>query len=234
MTTVIVHPDAVTLAAAIAETLSDRLAEIQSSDRTPSVVLTGGTIAIKAYEALYAGEVDWSNVDFYWGDERFVPEGHADRNDQQAQDAFLTRLGVPDEHIHPMPAHGCDLSTSDAADTYGATLPTEPFDIVLLGMGPDGHVASLFPGFSQLHETERRVVEVFNSPKPPPVRISLTFTALNNADSVWFLVSGEAKAPAVAHALGDGTLEDTPARGAHGLTESVWLIDEDAAKDVAT
>lgn len=227
-----IYPDADALASAIAERITGRLALIQAEGRRPRIVLTGGTIAIAAYERIGVGQVDWTNVDFYWGDERFVPEGHADRNDQQAREAFLKRLNVPVERIHAMPAHGCDLSTAEAADSYAAALPEEPFDLVLLGVGPDGHIASLFPGFPQLHESERRAVEVFDSPKPPPVRISLTFPALNHADSVWFLVSGDGKAGAVARALGGGALNDTPARGAHGMTESVWLIDEDAAKDV--
>jgi len=228
-----VSPDATTLAHAIATRLTELLEQIQADGRRPSVVLTGGTIAIDTYEALQAGSVDWSEVDFYWGDERFVPSGHADRNDQQARDAFLTRLGVPNERIHSMPSHGCDVSTAAAADEYASTLPREPFDLVLLGVGPDGHVASLFPGFPQLHETERRVVEVFDSPKPPPVRISMTFPTLNNSSRVWFLVSGEGKAEAVARALGDGTIDDTPATGANGIDESLWLIDAAAASQLS-
>jgi 6-phosphogluconolactonase len=227
--TVEVLPDSGALAEAIATRMTDLLELIQRDGRRPSVVLTGGTIAIAAYEALEAGSVDWSEVDFYWGDERFVPTGHADRNDQQARDAFLTRLGVPNERIHSMPSHGCDLSTAEAADEYATTLPREPFDLVLLGVGPDGHVASLFPGFPQLHETDRPVVEVFDSPKPPPVRISMTFPTLNNSARVWFLVSGDGKAEAVARALGNGTLEDTPATGAHGIDETLWLLDAAAA-----
>jgi len=229
MKAVAVSPDGPTLAAAVAENMSALLAMIQSYHRTPSVVLTGGTIALAAYEALDAGTVDWSKVDFFWGDERFVPEGHADRNDQQARDAFLDRLGVPNERIHAMPAYGCDVALAEAADSYAAGLPDEPFDLVLLGVGPDGHVASLFPGSGQLHEAERRVVEVLDSPKPPAVRLSMTFSALNNAENVWFLVSGEAKAEAVARALGKGTIDDTPAVGVHGLNETVWLLDEAAA-----
>jgi 6-phosphogluconolactonase len=228
-----VLPDPDSLAGAIATRMTNLLELIQRDGRRPSVVLTGGTIAIATYEALEAGAVDWSEVDFYWGDERFVPAGHSDRNDQQARDSFLTRFGVPSERIHSMPSHGCDLSTAAAADEYATTLPREPFDLVLLGVGPDGHVASLFPGFPQLHESERRVVEVFDSPKPPPVRISMTFPTLNNSARVWFLVSGEGKAEAVARALGDGTLEDTPATGAHGIDESLWLLDAAAAKDLS-
>ncbi|MGA8987177.1 6-phosphogluconolactonase [Aeromicrobium sp.] len=227
-----VYPDAPALAEAIAERLSGRIALIQAQGRRPRIVLTGGTIAMEAYRLVENELIDWAQVDFYWGDERFVPAGHADRNDQQAREAFLERLGVPAEGIHAIPAHGCDLSTAEAADEYASTLPAEPFDLVLLGVGPDGHVASLFPGFAQLHETHRRAVEVFDSPKPPPVRISLTFPAINHSDAVWFLVAGGEKAAAVARALGNGSVEDTPARGAHGLTETVWLLDEAAASDL--
>ncbi|MET0767742.1 MAG: 6-phosphogluconolactonase [Aeromicrobium sp.] len=231
--TVQVWPDADVLARAIAQRMTDRVIRVQAQGRRPSIVLTGGTIAIEAYRHIDpVGEADWTDVDLYWGDERFVPEGHDDRNDQQARDAFLDRLGVPDERIHAMPAHGCELSMADAADAYAASLPTDPFDLVLLGMGPDGHIASLFPGFPQLHETARRAVEVFDSPKPPPHRISLTYPALNHADSVWLLVSGQGKAPAVARALGTGTIEDTPAVGARGIAETVWLLDEAAASGI--
>lgn len=222
-------PDGEALAEAIATRLTGRIALVQAEGRRPSVVLTGGSIAIAAYERIESELVDWTAVDFYWGDERFVPAGHADRNDQQARDSFLDRLGVPADNIHAMPAHGCDLSTADAADAYAAELPETPFDVVLLGVGPDGHVASLFPGFDQVHEKTRRAVEVFDSPKPPPVRISLTFPALNNAESVWFIVSGDGKAEAVAQAIAGGPVEDIPARGAHGRTETTWLLDTAAA-----
>ncbi len=230
MSTTQTWPDGDTLADAIATRIVERLAEVQRDGRTPSIVLTGGTIAVKAYERVQAGEVDWTAVDVYWGDERFVPAGHADRNDQQARDAFLTRLGVPSERLHPMPASDEGFpSIGAAADAHASVLPDEPFDLVLHGVGPDGHIASLFPGFAQLHETERRVVAVENSPKPPPERLSLTLPTLNHADSVWLLVSGDGKAEAVARALGDGTLEDTPASAARGTTETVWLLDEAAA-----
>ena len=229
---VVVLRDAAALTQAVAGRLVERLAQLQSNGRTPSVVLTGGTIAIAIYEALPADGVDWTDVDFYWGDERFVPEGHADRNDQQARDAFLDRLGVPAARIHAMPAHDCALGAREAADNYARVIPEEPFDLVLLGMGPDGHIESLFPGFAQLHETERTVVEVFDAPKPPPVRLSLTMSALNHAHSVWFLVSGEGKAEAVEKALGAGTLVGTPATGVRGGHETVWLLDDAAASEI--
>ena len=217
-------------AAVLAAAIEDRIAERQTGGGSPRVALTGGTIANETYARL--GEnprVDWSRVDLWWGDERFVPAGHEDRNDQQARDAFLDRLGIPADRIHATPAHGCDQSLAEAADQYAATLP-ESFDLVLLGIGPDGHVASLFPGFAQLDERERRAVEVFGSPKPPAERISLTFPVLNAADAVWFVASGEGKAEAVAKALApEGTVHATPARGVAGRVETRWFLDPAAA-----
>lgn len=225
----VVLADTDTLARAIADRLGTFVTDAQARGREPHVVLTGGTIAIAAYEQLSAASADWSRVHLWWGDERFVPAGHEDRNDQQARDAFIDRLGVPDDHVHPMPDHSCGTSMAEAADGYGATLPPEPFDLVLLGLGPDGHVASLFPGFDQLDETERRCVEVFGSPKPPPERITLTFPALNRATEVWFLVSGEGKADAVARVLGGSPVSETPGSGVTGLDRTLWLMDEPAA-----
>lgn len=217
------------LAQAIAELLAQRIGSIQSQGRRPRLVLTGGTIAVAAYQRLAPTGADWTDVDYYWGDERFVPAGHSDRNDHQAREAFLDRFDVPDERIHAMPAHGCDVSMAEAADRYAASLPAEPFDIVLLGVGPDAHIASLFPGFAQLHETQRLVVEVFGSPKPPPERITLTYPALNNAYATWFIVSGVEKADAVARAQRGAAIDEAPAAGAHGIEETLWLLDDDAA-----
>ena len=101
---------------------------------------------------------------------------------------------------------------------------------MMLGVGPDGHVASLFPGFPQLDVEDRIAVGVSDSPKPPPERISLTFSALNRSKSVWFLVSGDEKAAAVAQALAEGTdLHDCPAAGVTGSEETIWFLDRAAA-----
>ena len=128
-------------------------------------------------------------------------------------------------------------STDDAADVdagaaaYAATLREHgsgEFDVVMLGIGPDGHIASLFPGFPQLDD-DGIAVGVTGSPKPPPERISLTFAALNRARSVWFLVSGDGKAAAVASALGGADLHEIPAAGVSGREETIWFLDREAA-----
>jgi 6-phosphogluconolactonase len=225
--TIEVRPDASSLAREIAVRLGARVAELQRGGRTPSIVLTGGTIAMAAYEHVDAEAADWANAEFWFGDERFVPEGHADRNDHQARQAFLDRVGAT--KVHTVAGNDCSLGAAEVANQYASTLPDD-FDLVLLGVGPDGHVASLFPGFPQLDEGERDCVEVFDAPKPPPVRVSMTFRALNRAESVWFIVSGAEKADAVARALADdGSIDEIPARGVRGRQETLWLLDSGAA-----
>lgn len=226
--TVEISADATALAQDVASRFVAQLTSLQRAGHRPSVVLTGGTIAADMYAAIEGTGVDWANIDFYWGDERFVPDGHPDRNDRAAKEAFLNRLAVPATGIHSMPAHDCSLSTAEAADSYAQVLPEARFDLVLLGMGPDGHIASLFPGFTQLQETERRVVEVLDSPKPPSVRLTMTLPTLNHADSVWLLVSGAAKAAAVATALADTA--ELPAGQVTGRNETVWMLDKPAAR----
>jgi 6-phosphogluconolactonase len=226
--TVDIRTDAAELAAEIARRMESTLAAVQAAGRIPRVLLTGGTIAMAAYRELAADAVDWANVQFWFGDERFVGIDLPDRNDGQARDAFLDRVGAT--RVHSLADNDCSLGAADAARTYAETLPAEPFDLTLLGVGPDGHVASLFPGFPQLHENEALTAAVFDSPKPPPVRVTLTFPALGNSETVIFVVAGADKADAVARALApNGTIDETPARGVTGLNATVWLLDRAAA-----
>jgi 6-phosphogluconolactonase len=233
-------PDA--LAAAVAGRLVVRLAAIQATGRTPSIALTGGTVAVKIHEAVVTAtegheDVDWGNVDIWWGDERYVPEDDPERNAGQAWDAMLSHLDVSPGRVHEMPAYdGPHGSVQEAAEAYGDTLHSRGgggFDVVMLGLGPDGHVASLFPGFPQLDVEDAIAVPVTGSPKPPPERISLTFPALNRTQEVWFVVSGEGKAEAVARALATGDdaadVHEIPAVGVQGRERTVWFVDEAAA-----
>jgi 6-phosphogluconolactonase len=228
--TPLVYPDAEELAEAVALVFVDRLTSIQAAGRTPRVVLAGGGIIGAVYRRIEAGAVDWTKVEFWWGDERFVPEGHEHRNDRLARETFLDRLNVPAAHIHPMPAHGCDLAMAEAADDYAAALPEEPFDIVLLGIGADGHVASLFPGFEQ---SDRAVVEVFDSPKPPAQRITMSLWRLNQSRAVWVVAAGAEKAEAIdrAHSI-QGTVTQVPARGVRGTEETIFWLDAEAAAEL--
>lgn len=229
-----VHPDASTLARTVALALLTRLAEVQAEERTPHVVLTGGTIADRIHHEVagLAAEsgVDFADVVFWFGDERFVPGDSSDRNAGQARAAFLDAVGAT--QVHEVPSASDVTSADAAAAAYEALLQEHlegEFDVVMLGVGEDGHVASLFPGYPQLDETEALAVGVRDSPKPPPDRVTLTLETLNRAASAWFLVSGDGKAAAVAEALGGADLHDVPATAVNGRTETVWWLDAAAA-----
>jgi 6-phosphogluconolactonase len=236
-------PDA--LAAAVAGRLVVRLTAIQAAGRTPVVGLTGGSIARKIHESVVTAsegheDVDWSKVDFWWGDERYLPDGDEERNAKQAWDAMLSHLAVSPGRVHEAPASdGPHETVQDAATAYGDQMRERgsgQFDVLMLGVGPDGHVASLFPGSEQLDVTDAIAVPVTDSPKPPAERVSLTFEALNHAQEVWFVVAGSDKSEAVAKALATGDdaadVHDIPAVGVHGRERTVWFLDEEAASQL--
>jgi len=236
MTETRILPSADRLAREVAAELVARIATIQAEGRVPSVVLTGGTIANEIYRAvasLPTADVSWMEVDFWWGDERYVPADSADRNDRAAELDLLDLVAVDPARVHAMPAADeAHPDVASAAAAYAEEVRAhagDEFDLVLLGVGPDGHVASLFPGFPQLEVDNDDAVAVTGSPKPPPERVSLTFSRLNRTREVWFLVTGEGKADAVARALAaDGTVQETPARGVT-CPNSIWWLDEAAA-----
>jgi 6-phosphogluconolactonase len=229
------------LATQVAAAIVAKLVAVQSEGRVPSIVLTGGSIADAIYQQIAALEadepsVDWMRVNFWWGDERYVPADSSDRNDRSAGLDLLDKVVVDPARVHAMPAADeihPDLEAAAASyDELVRTRETGDFDLVLLGMGPDGHVASLFPGFPQLDVADRIAVAVTDSPKPPPERISLTFPALNQAGEVWFLVAGSGKAEAVARALAvDGSVHHTPARGVTA-PQRTWWLDQEAASSL--
>ena len=231
-----VHDDAATLATTVAGELLTRLGTAQQAGRAPQVVLTGGSIAEAVHREVArlapGADVDWSRVVVWWGDERFVDAASPDRNAGQARAAFLESVGLDPSHVHEMPSTGDADSVEEGAAAYAQIFRDHgsgEFDVVMLGVGPDGHVASLFPGHPALDAEDRIAVAVTDSPKPPPERISLTFTALNRTRAAWFLVSGEEKAAAVAAALGGADVHDTPAAGVSGQDETVWFLDRAAA-----
>jgi len=232
---IVVHSSADDVAEALATRLMARLAEIQRDFQVPQLALTGGRIASKAYQRVAAegvnSAVDWSRVELWWGDERFVPAGDADRNDKQALDLLQAPLGLNTDRIHPMPASDGGVDLDGAADAYAAELGDTVFDICLLGMGPDGHVASIFPEHPSSY-AEGDVIGVRGSPKPPPLRISLTLPVINRSREVWFVVSGDDKAAATKMALlGTGAVQ-VPAAGVAGQQRTLWLLDRDAASQL--
>ncbi|WP_069385982.1 6-phosphogluconolactonase [Cellulosimicrobium cellulans] len=235
---VVVHPDASVLAEAVASRLVTALLDAQSVRRPVHVVLTGGTVGIASLAALarhpVRDAVDWTGVHLWWGDERFLPTGDGDRNETQAREALLDQLAqLPAGNVHPMPAADAAATPEDSAAAYAAELAAyapagavvPEFDVLLLGMGPDGHVASLFPGHPGLDVTGMPTAGVHGSPKPPPERVTLTFEALAAARQVWVVAAGAEKAPAVASALGGADVHDTPAAGVAGTERTLWLVD---------
>ncbi|MFE9040859.1 6-phosphogluconolactonase [Streptomyces sp. NPDC012421] len=244
----VVHRDKELMAEAAAARLITRIVDAQSSRGAASVVLTGGRNGNGLLAALGSAPardaIDWSRLDLWWGDERFLPEGDPERNVTQAREALLDRVPLDPARVHAMPAsdgpYGDDADAAAAgyaAELAAAAGPTErdgvpAFDVLMLGVGPDTHVASLFPELPAVRETERTVVGVHGAPKPPPTRISLTLPAIRAAKEVWLLAAGADKAKAAAIALSGAGEVQAPAAGARGRSRTLWLMDEAAASEL--
>ena len=244
---VLVHRDADLLADAAAARLVTRIVDAQAATGTASVVLTGGGIGTAVLQHLHDSPardaVDWRHLDIWWGDERFVPTGDPERNETGARSALLDHVEVDPARVPAMPGpDGPDGPDPEAAARrYAAALasaarpedhgPVPSFDVLLLGLGPDGHVASLFPEQPAIYD-ERPVVAVRGSPKPPPVRLTLTLPAINRAREVWFVVAGEEKARAVHLALAGAGQVQVPAAGVRARVRTLWLLDRAAAAQV--
>ncbi len=242
MSTVVeIFPESETLVGAAARRLVDTIQTAVAARGRALIVLTGGSNGIGLLRSLTpAGRgIDWSKVHLFWGDERYVPEDDDERNDKQAREALLDQIDIPSSHVHPMPASdgefGTDLAAAALAYEQLLAANAEPgqpvpnFDVHLLGMGPEGHINSLFPDTPAVLETTRMVVAVEDSPKPPPQRITLTLPAVQRSREVWLMVSGSGKADAVAAAVGGAPPVSVPAAGAVGLETTLWLLDEEAA-----
>jgi 6-phosphogluconolactonase len=247
---VVVHATAEVLTAATAARLVTRVVDIQTASGTASLVLTGGRIGTAVLRELAntqaATAVDWRQLNIYWGDERFLPSGHPERNETQARQALLDHVSVDPARVYPMGASdgpwGDDPDA--AAHNYEELLlsrrrpeergPAPSFDICCLGIGEDGHVASVFPGSPAVYETERAVTGVRGSPKPPPTRITMTLPAIRCAAEVWLIASGTEKAAAVTMALSGAGEVQLPAAGATGRRRTLWLLDRAAAAKLPT
>ncbi|MFC5752749.1 6-phosphogluconolactonase [Actinomadura rugatobispora] len=241
---VLVHRDQELLAKAAAARLVTRIVDVQAARGSASIVLTGGGVGTAVLAELAASgareAIDWRHLDIWWGDERFLPSGHPERNETGAREALLDHVDVDPARVRPMPASdgpgGSDPEA--AADRYAAGLraaarpedhgPVPSFDVLMLGVGPDAHVASLFPEMPALYD-ERPVVAVRGAPKPPPTRITLTLPSIQAAREVWVLAAGGSKATAVRMGLSGAGPVQVPVAGARGRQRTLFLLDRPAA-----
>ncbi|MFD9794499.1 6-phosphogluconolactonase [Streptomyces sp. NPDC059070] len=244
----VVHRDKELMAQAAAARLITKVVDAQAARGSASVVLTGGRNGNGLLAALASSPardaIDWSRLDLWWGDERFLPEGDPERNVTQARAALLDAVPVDPRRVHAMPAsdgpYGSDVDAAAAAYAEELAAAAGPedhgdvpaFDLLMLGVGPDTHVASLFPELPGVREQERTVVGVHGAPKPPPVRVSLTLPAIRSAREVWLLAAGEDKARAAAIALSGAGEVQAPAAGAYGRGRTLWLLDSAAASQL--
>lgn len=236
------HADADALAEAAAGRLVAAVIEAQDQRDLAHVVLTGGGIGTEVLVALSASPavsaIDWHRIHLWWGDERYLPAGDAGRNDTAAHAALIDAVAIPRDRVHAIAGPDTSDSPEAAAAAYAQTLRSAgggaipEFDLVLLGIGPDAHVASLFPEHPAVHE-HGDVVAVHHAPKPPATRVSMTLATLNTARQSLILASGKAKAAAVRLALEEhaGPLQ-VPASGIHAAQQSLLLVDEAAAAEL--
>lgn len=248
-----IHPSSEVLAATTAARLITKLLDTQNERGEATVVLTGGSLGIATLRAIRDSPacpaVNWAKVNFWWGDERFVPSDDAESNYAQAREALLDHISVSPDRVHPMGGPDRFDSVEESAAAYSAELAQAAathyddedgvaqselprFDVLLLGIGPDGHIASLFPEMAGIRENEALVIGVRNSPKPPPERVSLTLPTIRSAEEVWLVVGGSDKAGAVGLGLAGASPVQVPAAGAVGKAKTLWLIDQDAAAKV--
>lgn len=241
---VVISPDAHALASAVADSLISRLIKRSQSGKVSHIALTGGAIGTDVLHAAGShksrGDVDWSTVHLWWGDERFLAGDDPERNDVTARRALIDHIDIPASNVHAMASRDTAEDLDAAAEAYaeelarfGTTDRAWPaFYVCFLGVGPDGHIASLFPDRAEIQVVDRTVVPVRDSPKPPADRLSLTRPVLNSARCMWLVLSGVDKAAALGLALAGASYETVPAAGAKGRKRTMFFVDEDAAANV--
>ncbi len=228
--------DAAGVAEAAATALIHKLESVLATKPEAHIALTGGTVGIATLAALgehpLRDSIDYTRVNFWWGDERFVASDSDDRNANQARKALLSKLSLDANKVHEFPSADNGLELDAAAEQFAEHVArVKPhFDVVFCGIGPDGHICSLFPG-KPAPQPGALVVAEHDSPKPPPQRLTFSYEAVNGADEVWFVVAGADKQDAVAVAFGDEP-ESLPVGRVSGREKTVWFVDATAGNKV--
>lgn len=224
--------DGASVAKNVAEAFFVKMDEVLATKPLAHVAITGGTVGIAALAEIAANDraasFDFNRINFWWGDERFVESDSGDRNAVQAKKALFSKIQIDASRLHEFPSADNGLTLDEAAANFAAYVADiKPhFDLVFLGMGPDGHINSLFPG-KPIPAEGVLVIAEHNSPKPPPQRLSFTYEAMNAADEIWFTVAGADKADAVNVAFGDDPTS-LPVGRVHGKSKTVWFVDQTA------
>ena len=246
---VLLHQNKQALAGSVAARFLTNMVDVLHEQDEANVVLTGGSVGIAVLAAINESTardtIDWSRVNFWWGDDRWLPRADPERNELQAREALLNHISVPAENIHAFGASDDDSAAgTDALDAAAARYAAEllarapegsqypHFDVTFLGVGPDGHIASLFPHRSGIREREASVIAVRDSPKPPADRLSLTRPVINSSDRVWLVLAGSDKASALGLTLAGASRDEVPAAGIKGRDHTVFFVDNDAAAQV--
>lgn len=241
---VILHPDKESLTGAMVARFITKVVDLIADNGEATIALEGGRMGTAVLTAINESpardSIDWSRVNIWWSDERWVPAGDPERNDHKARAALLDHVPLDPARVHPYAASDSGISLDEAAAAYAAELEAAApegerhprLDIVFLGMGPDAHVASLFPGKEGIREKHATVISVRNSPKPPAERLSLTLPVINAAQRVWLVVAGSDKASALGLTLADASVDEVPASGVEGRKRTLFFVDEGAAAEV--
>lgn len=226
--------DVAEVADVVASRFLDRIVELQKAKGVVHVCLTGGTTANIVYERFAElapdSELDAELLQLWWSDERFLPATDPERNSLQAVTRLARTVAIKSADIHMMPAADGRLDPHECAAEYAAELADTTFDITLLGIGPDGHVGSIFPNHQSFEATTRTVIGVTEAPKAPSERVTLTIPALNRSDELWFIANGTSKADVIARAIARD--KSIPAAHPRGQVSTWWFVDAKAAAEL--
>jgi 6-phosphogluconolactonase len=230
--------DSVALVPTVTQWILDRLHQSIRQKGTATIALAGGSTPKAIYQAISQAQFPWDKLHVFWGDERFVPPTHTDSNELMARDNWLNQVAIPTANIHPWPT---EIGTPEqCADSYGLALQSHfqtnlpTFDLVLLGMGEDGHTASLFPHSPALNVADKSTTVGSKDGQP---RLTLTAAAINNSACVAFIVTGAGKRPALQQVMNLTISAEAdhqyPARLIAPAQELWWWLDTDAAAEIS-